>query len=52
MLVVDDHPVVRDGVVSWALDEYYEGYEEDLGQKIEEAITANAEDGQTALGED
>ena len=44
--------VVRDGVVSWALDEYYEGYEEDLGQKIEEAVTANAEDGQTALGED
>jgi thiol-disulfide isomerase/thioredoxin len=44
--------VVRDGVVSWALDEYYEGYEKDLGKKIEEAITANAEDHQTALGED
>jgi len=43
--------VVRDGVVSWALDEYYEGYEDDLGKEIEEAITANAEDHQTALGE-
>jgi thiol-disulfide isomerase/thioredoxin len=43
--------VVQDGVVSWALDEYYDGYEEDLGQKIEEAITANTEDRQTALGE-
>ncbi|HEV2094117.1 MAG TPA: hypothetical protein VGR18_13230 [Rubrobacter sp.] len=44
--------VVRDGVVSWALDEYYEGYEEDLGQEIEEAIITSAEDRQTALGED
>jgi len=36
--------VVRDGVVSWALDEYYEGYEKDLGQKIEEATTGKQED--------
>ena len=44
--------VVRDGVVSWALDEYYEGYEKDLGQKIEEAITSKEGDRQAALGED
>ena len=43
--------VVRDGVVSWALDEYYEGYEKDLGKKIEEAITANAEGRLAVLGE-
>ena len=43
--------VVRDGVVSWALDEYYEGYEKDLGKKIEEAITANAESRLAVLGE-
>ena len=44
--------VVRDGVVSWALDEYYEGYEEVLGQKVEEAITAKEEDREAALRED
>ena len=44
--------VVRDGVVSWALDEYYEGYEKDLGQKIEEATTGEPDDPQTALRED
>lgn len=35
--------VVRDGVISWAVDEYYEGYEKDLGQKIEEATTEKQE---------
>lgn len=44
--------VVRDGVISWALDEYYEGYEKDLGQKIKEATTGNDEDRQAALRED
>ncbi len=44
--------VVRDGVISWALDEYYEGYEKDLGQKIEEATTGKEEDRQAALNED
>jgi hypothetical protein len=44
--------VVSDGVVSWALDEYYEGYERDLEQKIEEAVTAKEEDRQTALKTD
>ena len=44
--------VVRDGVISWALDEYYEGYEKDLGQEIEEAITGKEEDRQAALRTD
>jgi hypothetical protein len=41
--------VVSDGVVSWAVDEYYEGYEKDLGQKIEEAVTGEPEDREAAL---
>jgi thiol-disulfide isomerase/thioredoxin len=41
--------VVRNGVVTWALDEYYDGYEKDLGQKIEEATTGKDEDRQAAL---
>ncbi len=41
--------VVRDGIVTWVVDEYYEGYEKDLEQKVEEAITGKAEDRQTAL---
>ena len=44
--------VVRDGVILWALDEYYEGYERDLAQKIEEAITGEPEDPLAALRED
>jgi thiol-disulfide isomerase/thioredoxin len=44
--------VVSDGVVSWAVDEYYEGYERDLGQKIKEAVTAKEGDRQTALKTD
>ena len=44
--------VVRDGVVTWALDVYYEGYEEDLEQKVEEAITAKEGQSQTALRKD
>ena len=44
--------VVRDGVISWTLDEHYEGYERDLEQKVEEAITAKEEDRQTALSND
>ena len=45
--------VVRDGVVWWVLgeDQHYEGYEKDLGQKIEEAITGEPEDPQAALRE-
>ncbi len=44
--------VVSDGVISWAVDEYYEGYEKDLEQKIEEAVTAKEEDRQAALKTD
>lgn len=44
--------VVRDGVVSWTLDEYYEGYEKDLTQKIDEATTDADGDRQTALQND
>ena len=31
--------VVRDGVISWVLDDYYLGYGKDLEQKVEEALT-------------
>ncbi len=46
--------VVRDGVVWWVLgeDQHYEGYEKDLGQKIEEAITGEQEGPQAALRKD
>lgn len=44
--------VVRDGVVTWALDVYYDGYEEDLEQKVREAIASKEDDSQTALGND
>ncbi len=44
--------VVRDGVVSWALDEYYEGYERDLAQQIEDATTGEQEAPQAALRND
>ena len=42
--------VVRDGVISWVLDEYYLGYEEDLERKVEEALTEKPQEPrQTAL---
>ena len=46
--------VVRDGVISWVLgeDQHYEGYEKDLGQKIEEAVTGEPEGPQAALRKD
>jgi len=44
--------VVRDGVVSWTLDEYYEGYEKDLAQQIEAATTGDQEAPQAALRND
>lgn len=31
--------IVRDGVISWVLDEYYLGYEKHLKQEIDEALT-------------
>lgn len=42
--------VVRDGVVTWALDVYYDGYEKELEQEVEEAI--DEDDTQTALRKD
>jgi hypothetical protein len=46
--------VVRDGVISWVLgeDQHYEGYEKDLGQKIEEAVNGEPEGPQAALRND
>ncbi len=44
--------VVRDGVVSWTLDEYYEGYEKDLAQQIEEATNGDQEAPEAALRND
>ena len=44
--------VIRDGVVTWALDQYYYGYQKHLEQKVEEAITAKEGDRQTALSND
>ena len=44
--------VVRDGVVSWTLDEYYEGYEKDLAQQIEAATTGDQEAPEAALRND
>ena len=44
--------VVRDGVVTWALDEYYDGYQQDLEQKLRKAITSKEGDRQTALRDD
>ena len=45
--------VVRDGVISWVLDQYYLGYEEELKQKIDDALAQKGkEDPQTALTED
>lgn len=45
--------VVRDGVISWVLDVYYPGYEEELKQEIDEALAQkNQEDQQTALAND
>ena len=45
--------VVRDGVISWVMDEYYLGYEEDLKQEIDDALAQKSkEDSQTALAND
>jgi thiol-disulfide isomerase/thioredoxin len=47
--------VVRDGVIWWVLgeDQHYGGYEEDLKQRIDEALAQkNQEDPQTALAND
>ncbi|MEJ7842003.1 MAG: hypothetical protein WKF95_09555 [Rubrobacter sp.] len=45
--------VVRDGVISWVMDEYYLGYEKDLKQEIDDALAQkNQEDPQTALVND
>ena len=44
--------VVRDGVVTWALDSYYDGYDDDLEQKVEEAIAGKQADRQTAQSGD
>jgi hypothetical protein len=42
--------VVRNGVISWVLDEYYPGYERDLKQKVDEALAQRKRgDRQTAL---
>ncbi|MDQ4128712.1 MAG: peroxiredoxin family protein [Actinomycetota bacterium] len=45
--------VVRDGKVEFALDYYYEGYEKELREKLEEALAQRPEkDRSTALRED
>ncbi len=45
--------VVRDGVISWVMDEYYLGYEEDLKQEIDDALAQkDQEDPQAALAND
>lgn len=45
--------VVRDGVISWVLDGYYLGYEEELKQEIDAALAQRKqEDPQTALAND
>jgi len=44
--------VVRDGIITWTLDVYYDDYQEELEQKVEEAIAGKEEDRQTALTND
>lgn len=45
--------VIRDGVVTWVIDEYYgEGYERDLEQQVEQALKDEPEGRQVALRKD
>ena len=45
--------VVRNGTVEFALDYYYDGYERDLREQLEEQLAGRSERGRpTALGED
>ncbi len=45
--------VVRDGTIEFALDYYYDGYDEELGEQLEELLAEGPEkDSSTALRED
>ena len=45
--------VIRDGVVTWVIDEYYgEDYERDLAQQVKEALNEKEEDRRVALRND
>ena len=45
--------VVRDGTISWVMDEYYAGYEKHLKQELDDALAEKSkEDPQTALAND